>query len=64
MFGTNSAGFFTNIKKKQVKKNRTRRTNVRTSKSVKTIPKVENKTIHDINKKKLYPISFSIHQKK
>ncbi len=30
MFGTNSAGFFTNIKKKRVKKNGTRRTDVRT----------------------------------
>lgn len=49
MFGTNSAGFFTNIKKKRVKNNRPRRTNVRTSKSVRTIPKVVHEKIEDKN---------------
>jgi hypothetical protein len=42
MFSTNSAGFFTNIKKKRVKNNRPRRNNVRTSKTVKTITNISN----------------------
>ena len=42
MFGTNSAVFFTNIKKKRIKNNRPRRNNIRTSKSVRTNNKTTN----------------------
>ncbi len=56
MFCTNSAGFFTNIKKKRIKNNRPKRNNVRISKSVRTTSKVshtqiKNKMLRKYNEK-------------
>lgn len=42
MFNTNSAGFFTNIKKKRIKNNRPKRNNVISSNPVRTITNISN----------------------